>query len=1095
MNTGTQTKMRPLACVVFTALAASVFCSGCCGIPGAVIGSIHINLSGDDTRVVIGGEGDYYTVTISHYPLCPVHIIVRPADANIQVDAGGDPGTEVTLTFTSDNWETPQRINVTSTSGTAAGTYMINHILKTCDTQYKGLSIDSVEVVTVEDTSQPAAPVQPEVAIAASRLILGADEGSNPATLEVQISDTGVISDLWQWAIVSRTNQVDAPAGGSTGQLVDDSGTSLGTNPTIGTNPVVYYRPPSDVSEQQQAASVTIVVQDPADDNAVKASVVLTVVPASPSLRVTPVDNGLTFLPGQLVNLNAIISGGQAPYTYQWAIVENGGTSVIPQSSAHLATTSSNAPEQWATRTVTALTVTTLQVTATDAVGDTATNRTQITTEPLMVSVDGMVVTEGDNGVSVANFTVTLDTPATVPVSVDYNTADGSATAGEDYEAVSGTLNFAVGEDTKTIPVNISGDLVDEGAAETFTLTLSNPVNAGVTKAIGTGTITDDDRASLSVADATVTEGDEGTKTLEFNVSLSNPSVQTVSATFTTQSGTATAGEDYQASTGMVSFVPGSTSGQTIIVDIIGDVLDENDETFTVSLSAPSNASISTGNATGTIVDNDTTTVSIFGPDGSTVEGSDGQTDTIDFTISLSNPHSSAITVDVATVDASGVGIATGGPTGQEDYDAVNTQLTFPAGSTSAQNVSVIINGDNVDEGTLERLTVRISNATTAGGQILAITSPEAEGVIEDDDTTTVSVADIEVTDPIGNSDVPILGHFAVTLSHPHQYGVTVQAACVDGTATMADGDYTPDTREIVFGPYEDQQICTVLVTDDGDNELTETFQITLTGATDGVGNGVTIDDATATCTIIDEDVSYVSITSMPTHEPGIGVGTKTFTIMLDPASPVPVTIMASTKQLLPVSDNGDGLATEGEDYEANSSNITFDAYVPTGQFQVTINADDIDDGGPEVFAVELEAVAGGEKLQLPADDGLGVIIDHPEDVAEIQVNDVMVQESDGSADFAVTLSIARDVAVAVDYSTEDASAMAGQDYDAVSNQQLQFDPGMLTPTIGAVSVTLLNDLLQEQDETFDLVLWSLFAAEARGTATIVDDDQGIPVE
>ena len=99
-------------------------------------------------------------------------------------------------------------------------------------------------------------------------------------------------------------------------------------------------------------------------------------------------------------------------------------------------------------------------------------------------------------------------------MTVAYATADGTATAGSDYTAASGTLTFAPGATTQTIAVTVLGDLLDE-ANETFTVNLSSPVNAVIAAAQGIGTIVDnnDPAPSIAISNVSVTEGNSGTKT------------------------------------------------------------------------------------------------------------------------------------------------------------------------------------------------------------------------------------------------------------------------------------------------------------------------------------------------------------------------------------------------------------------------------------------------------------------------------------------------------------------------------------------------------------------------------------------------------
>lgn len=224
------------------------------------------------------------------------------------------------------------------------------------------------------------------------------------------------------------------------------------------------------------------------------------------------------------------------------------------------------------------------------------------------LSVADARVIEPNSGASAMAFIVTLSSAATTKVTVRYATANGTASARSDYTSASGTLTFSPGVTSQTVTVKVSGDTTVE-SDETFTVTLSKSVGATLGRASATGTIVNDDvRAptlpSMSVANASVTEGDSGTSTMAFTVTLSKASTSTVSAGYTTSSGTATSGLDFNSASGTVTFAPGVTS-QLINVGIVGDAAVESDETFTVALSAPSGAVLTRATATGTILNND----------------------------------------------------------------------------------------------------------------------------------------------------------------------------------------------------------------------------------------------------------------------------------------------------------------------------------------------------------------------------------------------------------------------------------------------------------------------------------------------------------
>ena len=160
------------------------------------------------------------------------------------------------------------------------------------------------------------------------------------------------------------------------------------------------------------------------------------------------------------------------------------------------------------------------------------------------LSVDDVTVVEGNAGTSVATFTVTLSSASANPVTFDWATASGSATAGTDYVAANGNRTIAAGATTTTFAVTVNGDVLDE-ANETFGVTLSNPGNATIGDGSGLGTITDDDAApTLSVNDVTIMEGDSSTTTATFTVTLSAASGQAVTFDWATAAGSATAGTD-----------------------------------------------------------------------------------------------------------------------------------------------------------------------------------------------------------------------------------------------------------------------------------------------------------------------------------------------------------------------------------------------------------------------------------------------------------------------------------------------------------------------------------------------------------------------
>ena len=223
------------------------------------------------------------------------------------------------------------------------------------------------------------------------------------------------------------------------------------------------------------------------------------------------------------------------------------------------------------------------------------------------LSIADLSVAEGNGEHAHFMFVVTLDHAATSPVTVAYSTANGTAKAGKDYVASSGTVTFAAGETSKTVHVDIKGDVLAE-ANETFKINLSSPTGATIADGTATGTIIDDDGAAalpaLSIADLSVAEGNGDHAHFMFVVTLDKAATGPVTVAYSTANGTATAGSDYVASNGTLTFAAGETS-KTVHVDISGDTVFEGNETFAVTLSNASGATLADATAVGTIVNDD----------------------------------------------------------------------------------------------------------------------------------------------------------------------------------------------------------------------------------------------------------------------------------------------------------------------------------------------------------------------------------------------------------------------------------------------------------------------------------------------------------
>ena len=372
--------------------------------------------------------------------------------------------------------------------------------------------------------------------------------------------------------------------------------------------------------------------------------------------------------------------------------------------------------------------------------------------DAINISVSHVASLEGNDGVTSLSVVVSLDKPAPVGgVSVDYATSDGTATrSNNDYQTNSGSLTIPEGATQAVISVDIIGDLVVE-EDETFFLNLSNPVNASLADGYAILTIINDDGVvgncaqiiaveqaelmpedaadcvtipheeptpTVSISRSSVLEGDSGTTTLAFKVTLSEPAPSTgISFDYTSVDQSATLGNnDYQAVSGTLSLPAGVTQG-VIEVLINGDTDVETDETFILNFANPQHAILGDSSTVGTIINDDgmvgncaqiiaveqaelmpanavscvtipheepIPTVSISRS--SVLEGDSGTT-TLAFRVTLSEPApSTGISFDYTSVDQSAT-------LGNNDYQAVSGTLSLPAGATQGV-IEVLINGD-----------------------------------------------------------------------------------------------------------------------------------------------------------------------------------------------------------------------------------------------------------------------------------------------------------------------------------------------------------------------------------------------------------------
>lgn len=306
-------------------------------------------------------------------------------------------------------------------------------------------------------------------------------------------------------------------------------------------------------------------------------------------------------------------------------------------------------------------------------------------------SANNYPTTEGSGTVLI---TVNRTGDLSATTTVNFATSPNTATAGADYTHIAGTLTFAPTETQKTFLVTILQDTSDE-PSELINLTLSNPTAASLgTQSTATITIADDDLPpTITIDDVPLNEGNAGTTSFTFTVSLSAPSGFPVSVDYATSPGTATAGTDYTTIPTTTLNIPPNTLSATITVNVAGDLTPETDDTFFVNLTNAINASITDNQGLGTILNDDAFTANL-----SITKTADSPTFTpgqqITFTITVTNngPNDATGVVVTDVLPAGTTFVSATGPcTGTTTI--VCTYPTLVNGATETISLVVTANG------------------------------------------------------------------------------------------------------------------------------------------------------------------------------------------------------------------------------------------------------------------------------------------------------------------------------------------------------------------------------------------------------------------
>ena len=697
---------------------------------------------------------------------------------------------------------------------------------------------------------------------------------------------------------------------------------------------------------------------------------------------------------------------------------------------------------------------------------------------PPTVSISDGSATEGDK----VEFKISLSAPTGRSVYVDltYEVGPGDTASLFDFDSRQTELGFA-GVGPFTVRATTTDDDIDE-EDETFTVRLSNPRGVTLGDATATGTIIDDDDEtpippppsdSPTVGfwlDPHAVEGDW----MRFFVRLSKPSDRKVSVQYRISSVTARSGEDFSSgdAAGLLVFQPGDTF-ETIDVATMRDTdPDEGSETFTMTLSSPTNAMLGDATATGTITEADTDA------DGSPFVAVTASTRAVEgtpvtFTVRLSAPSEQTVTVQyLARGTQCFHGHSCGSAKSGVDYVATSGTLTFAPNQTE-KTVSVSTTDDSEYEAT-ESFYLKLSNPTNAVFRTLRSSRPTrhvtAEILDNDEDLIPVASFALQVSsaqEDSGTHDVTI------TLSPAPTFPITLKYRIGTGTTANYYSDYRLPYGGVSVPSGATTATIPVTIIDDEVDDSGETIILELVENTRYLAGYKVGASSRHTLTIQDE-LPPTPLTASLERVPSEHDGAKSFSFDVRFSEAL----------------GADGVAPVASSFAVSRGKVKRVEQAEAGMWRVRVK--------PTSWRDVTVTLAGGracaEKGAVCTQDGRALsnapsaTIGGP---VRIRVEGARGREGrDATLDFAVRLNRVAMQAVSVDYSTIDGTATAGEDYTATSGT-LTFAPGETEKT---VTVPILDDAIDEGKEKFTVRLSNPQGAYLRkkhrdATGVIVNED------
>ena len=701
---------------------------------------------------------------------------------------------------------------------------------------------------------------------------------------------------------------------------------------------------------------------------------------------------------------------------------------------------------------------------------------------PPTASIANVTVGEGA-GTMTLTLNLSHESSRSTPYRTQTSYIGGTATQGADYvNFLSGgeaRITVPAGDTQASLDITITDDTAAE-SSETITIRWDNDPTGGnngdATPATinFTGTITDNDSgAQLTIQDASA---DETSGSIAFRIDLSETITQDVTFDYTTSIGASDTAEadDFDPESATTHTLPAGFSTGLMAIDLNDDNLYEGDETFTVTISNPVNASIADATATGTIIDDETQpTLEIF--DASATEGDD-----IIFLVDLIGPLTEDdITFDYATSRS-------GDNSEADDFTATSgTGTTITAGSTSTTiTVSTYDDGTNnansVYEGD-ETFTVTISNPTLAG-----ISQATAKGtILDDEDVPTASFRTGAQSAPENSGTINNFIQFDIAPLTERSAQISLT---ITGTATAGQDYETPDTT-LTLSPDQNQFSEPITITDDNVYELQEAIIVQLVAVSDNIQ----IDPTSGTKTLYIQDNDDQPVLSFDDIDIDFDetAGTAILTVNKTGLTDVTARVDYATGQ--------GGIpphATQGEDYEATSGTLMFQPGETSKTILVTILDDNVYEQHRQIFSVNLD---NPSEAALPPATASATIRIHSED-PQPMASMANVTASEPTGTMTLTLKLNRPSHEDISYLTNDNSEYRSGTATIVDDYEISYDAldsafitvlaGQLT---GTFDIPLIEDDLEEPDETVEL-RWQKRAAsiatpdELNFVGTITDD-------